>query len=403
VILINHKFYLGNVLEVIKHLPEKSVQCCPTSPPYFGLRDYGLPATDWPEIVYTPMAGLPQIIVPAWSGCLGLESTPELYIAHIVLIYREVWRVLRDDGTCFLNIGDSYSGSGKGFGALNHGKLGKHANEFMHSKNIVSEGLKAKDLIGIPWRLAFALQADGWYLRSDIIWEKPNAMPESVTDRPTKSHEYMFLLAKSQKYYYDAEAIKEPAAWERWGKQTTQKRNPGTMSWVPDKSKEELSAMGKKNKRTVWRIPTKPFKGAHYAVFPPDLIEPCILAGTSPQACPVCGAPWRRVITKTGHINRREEAHCPNNCSTKTDSTGWQPTTIGTDELKPTCTCTDNDGSGKCIVLDQFGGSGTVAMKARELGRDSIYIDMSPNYLGDALKRCEVRKNDFKYDVCFMG
>lgn len=200
-----HIFYLGNTLDVLKQLPEKSVQCCPTSPPYFGLRDYGLPSTDWPEIEYTPMAGLSSVVVPAWSGCLGLEPTPELYIAHIVLIYREVWRVLRDDGTCFLNVGDSYcSPNGRSHGNTYTNK-GPNS-QLKHMANAQDIGiirkwpaLKPKDLLGIPWRLAFALQADGWYLRSDIIWEKPNAMPESVTDRPTKSHEYLFFCWLSRK------------------------------------------------------------------------------------------------------------------------------------------------------------------------------------------------------------
>ena len=319
-----HVFYLGNTLNVLKHLPEKSVQCCPTSPPYFGLRDYGLPATNWPAIEYTPMAGLPTVNVPAWSGCLGLEPTPELYIAHMVLIFREVWRVLRDDGTCFLNIGDSYARSGGTQGGGNRELLHLEGKQKRMCKIPAGE-LKTKDLLGIPWRLAFALQAEGWYLRSDIIWEKPNAMPESVKDRPTKSHEYLFLLAKSEKYYYDTEAIKEPCKYDNsWSASDTKTAvGQGGKHGKTSISKKRWEGNGKKNKRTVWSIPTKPFKGAHYAVFPPDLIEPCILAGS-----------------KQGDT-----------------------------------------------VLDPFGGSGTVAMKCNELGRDSIYIDMSPNYLGDALRR----------------
>ena len=180
-----------------------------------------------------------------------------------------------------------------------------------------------KDLIGIPWRVAFALQADGWYLRQDIIWAKPNPMPESVTDRCTKSHEYIFLMSKSRRYYFDHEAIKEPAKWERWGNQTVKKAQQGTAKWIGNKSKEELQALGKKNKRDVWNVATKPYKGAHFATFPPDLIEPCVLAG-----CPVGGT-----------------------------------------------------------VLDPFGGSGTTALVAGSVGRESILIELNNDYVNIACDR----------------
>ena len=216
----------GNCLDALQNLSSNSIHCCVTSPPYFGLRDYGT------------------------TNQIGLETDPEEYVQKLVHVFSEVKRVLRKDGTLWLNIGDSYSGSGKGPA----GNLRKKHNEcHMEKKHsaIIPKGTKKKDLIGIPWMLAFALRADGWFLRQDIIWYKPNPMPESVADRCTRSHEYVFLLSKSAKYYYDSKAIKEPTT-------TTE---------------------GTRNKHSVWTVCTKPFKDAHFATFPPELIEPCILAG----------------------------------------------------------------------------------------------------------------------------
>lgn len=233
------------------------VQMCVTSPPYFGLRDYG------------------------HHGQLGLEATPHEYVANMVEVFSLVRELLADDGTLWLNLGDSYAGyHGNKNAAYDHAPSNKKGYFEGQRKSTVGMGvLKSKDLIGIPWRLAFALQEDGWYLRQDLIWHKPNPMPESVTDRCTKSHEYLFLLSKSARYYFDHEAIKEPAKWERWGNQTVKKEQQGTAKWIGDRSKDELQAIGKKNKRSVWTIATKPYKGAHFATFPPDLITPCILAG----------------------------------------------------------------------------------------------------------------------------
>ena len=287
-------FYTGDVLEILSSLPSESVHCCVTSPPYFGLRDYGV------------------------SGQLGLEPTPEEYVNKLVNVFREVKRVLRKDGTLWLNLGDSF---------------------------------KNKNLLGIPWRVAFALQEDGWYLRQDIIWAKTNPMPESVTDRCTKSHEYIFLLSKSSKYYYDASSVAEPVADSTIKRLSQDLEHQEGSHRVPNKTNGTMKAVvprygGKKytenlevfnrtksgniyelrdrrNKRDVWIISTKPFKGAHFAVFPPDLVKPCILAG------------------------------CPS--------------------------------GGK--ALDPFGGSGTVAMVASELGRDSIYIDLNAEYTEMAKER----------------
>lgn len=255
---------LGDCLEVMKELPEASVQTCVTSPPYWGLRDYGV------------------------AGQLGLESSPDEYVTKMVEMFRGVRRVLKDDGTLWLNLGDSYaqggSGGASGKSTLKgytgaHVKLAQLQGKSFSRK--APQGLKPKDLVGIPWRVAFALQSDGWYLRQDIIWHKPNPMPESVRDRCTKSHEYIFLLSKSSKYYFDNEAIKEP---------TLDKRGPGNNKQprqVPVHTEGTLRAnlhniavRETRNKRSVWSVTPKPFKGAHFATFPVDLIEPCILAGS---------------------------------------------------------------------------------------------------------------------------
>lgn len=287
----------GDVLARLRELPDEAVHCVVTSPPYWGLRDYGV------------------------DGQIGLESTPQDYVTKIVEVFREVRRVLSSDGTLWLNIGDSYAADrggthmpaetlaggvgGHGDEDANRGRNGKVAR-----RDCTRYGLKHKDLVGIPWRLAFGLQADGWWLRSDIIWSKPNPMPESVTDRPTKAHEYVFLLSKSERYYYDSEAIKEPASLssvERWDQDLESQegshranggeKTNGTMKRVGGKQrghgrrhdgfndrwdsmmKEEQCSIGR-NKRTVWTIATATFKEAHFATFPEKLVEPCILAGS---------------------------------------------------------------------------------------------------------------------------
>lgn len=252
----NATILLGDCLKRLASLPGESVQCCVTSPPYWGLRDYGC------------------------AGQIGQEPTPEEYVASIVSVFREVRRVLKADGTLWLNLGDSYASSPTGKGKDNkNSKLegGKHTQqEGGKCPNKIVGDLKPKDLVGIPWLVAFALRADGWYLRSDIIWSKPNPMPESVTDRPTKAHEYMFLLSKSERYLYDADAIKEQGAGRMdLGKMTSPARLNQGGAWA----NTEKTTEGR-NKRTVWEVATAPYAGAHFATFPPKLIEPCILAGS---------------------------------------------------------------------------------------------------------------------------
>jgi len=341
--------HVGDCLDVLKTMPDKSVHCCVTSPPYYGLRDYGC------------------------EGQIGLEKTPEMYVQKLVEVFREVKRVMRDDGTLWLNLGDSYNGSGKAQGqAPDHKNCGRIKQKRGYDSTIPTnvKGLKPKDLIGIPWMVAFALRADGWYLRQDIIWAKPNPMPESVTDRCTKSHEYIFLLSKSKKYYYDAEAIKtelvphseSESHFSDGTKTTTLKKQrkvkvpdgwdtaPGAHGTIHRNGRSKGATMpdtlgingngfkghsgnydangnllgsGKANKRSVWMVTTKPYKEAHFATFPEDLITDCIKAG-----CPIDGT-----------------------------------------------------------VLDPFAGAGTTLLVSHKLGRNSIGIELNLEYVKQSNRR----------------
>jgi DNA modification methylase len=317
----------GDALEMLETLPNESAQCCVTSPPYWGLRDYGVP------------------------GQIGLEKTPQEYVEKIVDVFREVRRVLKPDGTLWLNLGDSYVGS---WGAMSHDLNGKAKSTGSNGRPVTTNapGLKSKDLAGIPWRVAFALQADGWWLRQDIIWSKPNPMPESVTDRCTKAHEYIFLLTKSARYYYDAAAIAEPLSWtsvsrlsqpgivDQAGSDRVPGKTNGAMKAVARKSgnKARRSATERgcpkdgvsgnvpwegvdRNARSVWTITTKPNKSAHFATFPPEIPEKCIRAGS-----------------RTGDT-----------------------------------------------VLDPFAGSGTTLEIAARLDRECIGIELSEKYIQDLI------------------
>ena len=324
-----NQILIGNVIEKLKEIPDQFVNTVVTSPPYWGLRDYGI------------------------EGQIGLESTPEEYVEKMVSVFREVRRVLRDDGTLWVNLGDSYIGGGRGgknqcgVGSFEEGRYERGQKIGLPTGRIA--GYKPKDLVGIPWMVAFALRADGWYLRQDIIWHKPNPMPESVTDRCTKAHEYIFLLSKSRQYYYDADAIREksltnttktktPDGWDtsrgngghgnfhKNGREKGQVRITGNLPGRDDEGRacnkpDQIT----RNKRSVWTVSTKPFPGAHFATFPPDLIEPCILAG------------------------------CP------------------------------RDG----IVLDPFFGSGTVGLVTLKNARHYIGIELNPSYAEMAGNRIE--------------
>jgi DNA modification methylase len=356
-------------------LADASVQCVVTSPPYWGLRQYaGEQLTTWAD---------------GTEHALGLEPTPELYVQHMVEVFREVRRVLRADGTLWLNLGDSYAASQKGTG----GGWAADPNNYAHkaqaygSRKFDLGDLKPKDLVGIPWMVAFALRADGWYLRSDIIWHKPNPMPESVTDRPTKSHEYLFLLTKSERYFYDADAIKEAGAGrERFG-------NTGGKQGVNadrnDGGRRDMEIIESRNKRSVWTIATRPYPGAHFATFPEALVEPCILAGSAAQACGECGAPWERVTERpsapdvapsdldrygTGDAGvHRKVGQAYQNWldANPKQTTGWRPT------------CAHDDDSGVCVILDPFNGSGTTGRVALRHGRSYVGTDISREYLDE--------------------
>ena len=561
-------------------LADGSCHMCVTSPPYWSLRDYGLPpsifggdpecehvwgdeltakandsnhgAMEWTTggdpaakvLGKKPSQGSFCTLCNAWRGCLGLEPTPELYVEHMVEVFREVRRVLRDDGTCWVNLGSSYASGrlAQSVAAYGNGGIGRpdlpeydhayshcgdahqdgsrnhHARKFRNGQELhgseprpsliardnepgdsalaspgvssldaqestklssphcaqgasgledaalacprglqTSSGdvpscagrggcnsciaglpltsghrrldnslfvaacgdpfckgdrgicwayytipslkLKTKDLVSIPWLVAFALQADGWWLRSDIIWHKPNPMPESVTDRPTKSHEYLFLLTKSKRYFYDAEAIKEPQTQSsrdrskyKWAGRTDDlsdgARTGSTFRRMAE-SGEPIATIpqdGKRNKRTVWTIPTRGYSGAHFATYPPALVEPCILAGTSARGCcPKCGSPWERVVEKVAedipHYKSKTDgydyAQYGESPTTTLRANTRNATTTG---WRPTCDCGHED-TIPCLVLDPFAGSGTTGMVAIKHGRGFVGLDLNGEYL----------------------
>jgi DNA modification methylase len=337
---------------------------------------------------------------------LGLEATPGEYIERLVEVFREVRRVLRDDGTLWLNIGDSYANDTKWGGSSG----GKHASALHGSTGIgrgrQHTGLKAKDLLGIPWMLAFALRDDGWYLRSDIIWAKPNPMPESVTDRPTSAHEHVFLLTKSSRYFYDAEAIREASSPDMVLRaEAGHTRGPNA---TRDPSRADADALvggiavqgDGRNKRNVWEIATQPFPQAHFATFPTKLVEPCVLAGSSRTACGVCGAPWQRQVERvatgydgsrygeraveatggalTGGTARSTLGSAGGTLTADYRTTGWEPS------------CDHRDDTGHCLVLDPFAGSGTVGVVSELRGREFIGIELNADYCAMAEQRIEV-------------
>lgn len=298
------RVYVGDVRAALREMPAESVQTVVTSPPYWGLRDYGI------------------------AGQLGLEETPAEYVANLVEVFREIWRVLRPDGTAWLNLGDSYAGY---HGNSNHviptsstnGWTNGYNENLRGGQRPQDIGLKPKDLVGIPWRVALALQADGWWLRSDIIWSKPNPMPESVTDRPTRAHEYIFLLTKRERYFYDADAVREPSTHPVGAKRGPKVYTDGGYF----RNGEGASTLGGgnpvgRNRRTVWAISTKPFPEAHFATFPPEIPRTCILAGSRPGD----------------------------------------------------------------VVLDPFHGSGTTMQVALELGRQYVGCDLNPEYVAMSMR-----------------
>ena len=384
---MTYRILQGDVTERLREMPDAHFHCCVTSPPYFDLRDYGV------------------------AGQLGLEPTPEAFVERMVGVFREVQRVLREDGSLWLNIGDSYNGSG-GIGGA--GKQHTNAGSASRPDNRAGwDGLKPKDLVGIPWRLVLALQADGWYWRSCIAWTKRSAMPESVRDRPTSSWEPIFLLTKAATYFYDAEAVRHPHQMNPQRRPTGRPKDltprPGQpkQSWSTA-ARDEVGYDGNPtgaNLRNVWPIEEEyvewnlgpePFPGVHFATFPTEVPRRAILAGTSAKGCcPECGAPWEREVERDGgppkgnHRDRKDyatsryndEAH-PSGVLTggalssvykkygypKITTIGWRPT------------CTHNLAPVPCRVLDPFLGSGTTCLVAEQLGRDSTGIELSADY-----------------------
>lgn len=367
------QLHCGDVLDVLRTLPAESVHCVVTSPPYWGLRDYGV------------------------DGQIGLERTPSEYAAKMVAVFGEVRRVLRGDGVCWLNLGDSYGAVGgdthSGFNQRWNGTGGEGSKQDAMLNGVkdrkAKTGLKPKDLVGIPWRVAFALQEDGWWLRQDIIWHKPNPMPESVQDRCTKAHEYVFMLTKSGRYYFDNEAIKEPSVYGD-GSIPTVKRGDYNGKTNGLAGREAFKAPSQmRNCRSVWCMPVGNYKEAHFATFPESLPERCILAGTSAHGCcDTCGAPWRRVVererkaTRPGADTKVEGVNgdvCGNRDPLRhvavTRTTGWVPTCKCDAGLKP------------CVVLDPFAGSGTTLAVAYRLGRNAVGIELNEKYADMARRR----------------
>lgn len=366
------RIMVGNCLRRLADLPDGSVHCCVTSPPYFGLRDYG------------------------HDEQLGNERRVEDYVDNLVDVFREVRRVLRDDGVVWLNLGDSYaSGGTTGRKDCDESSLARRAKKYGTGRGSFSavekgkarpkvEWLKPKDLIGVPWRVAFALQADGWYLRQDIIWAKPNPMPESVTDRCTKSHEYIFLLSKSARYYYDNEAVKEVTdSIGGASRQFGASKQAGTFR---QDIGNEFTDNGTRNRRSVWTIAAQPYKGAHFATYPPKLIEPCIKAGTSEEGCcSTCGAPWVRVVERTAMVlDRSSRTHELGR--TRSSGTMVEPPTSKTIGWQPSCKCVGARVV-PCTVLDPFNGSGTTGDVSMRLGRRYVGCELNPDYVELAKRR----------------
>ena len=405
----------GDCIESLKKLEDQSINTCITSPPYWGLRDYGTAEWDGGDIncdhVANPNATkkmgneefnknrpsrestktkgyyekeCPKCGAVRKDSQLGLEETPDEFANNLVKVFREVKRVLRDDGTVWLNLGDSYSSGGRTT-TTNQSLRGD--KDYGVTRPKPSEGIKPKDLIGIPWRVAFALQQDGWYLRQDIIWHKPNPMPESVKDRCTKAHEYIFLLSKNVKYYFDNDAIKEDAKYPQ-GPNSPQsiKKGKGEFGMDTRGGLSKIGALAKKNKRSVWTVTTKPFKGAHFATFPKDLIEPCVLAGCPEKMCCECGTPYKRQMQKTGEFQRRWSKTIATAEGSPHEGQSSMQNIYEDLGLQKQCDCQTNETKAG-TVLDPFGGSGTTGIVAAQHNRNAVLLELNQEYIDLAKAR----------------
>lgn len=447
---VSVRLLVGDVRRALATLPDGSVHCVVTSPPYYGLRDYrtepqvwggdptcdhewgtvergkkgdrepgeGLAGNDAIGVREYAQGGAPLdggrfcLRCGAWRGHLGLEPTPSLYIAHLVEVFQAVRRVLRDDGTLWLNVGDSYaSGNRSTHQSGASGNKGHPVQDGM-SRPADGSGIKPKDLLGVPWMLAFALRDDGWYLRSEVTWAKEAPMPESVGDRPTSATEKVFLLTKSERYFWDREAGKEDGSEnEPWAKSSNVGdkarlvRNDGNPINLGRSAK---SLDGKRNMRNWWRMPPDPFPGAHFATFPRELPFRCLSVGTSEAGvCPRCGAPWVRVVRKSGDTPRGKASY--RGWSTKADGKGLSKQgldyagghgsnfrrcdTIG---WRLGCGCEAGDPV-PSTVLDPFSGAGTTALVAAQLGCHAVAIDLSAEYAKVARLRIEADVGSLGY------
>jgi DNA modification methylase len=370
----------ADAMEGLRQLPDESVHCVVTSPPYWGLRDYGV------------------------DGQIGMEPTLGEHISRMVAVLREVRRIMRKDATLWLNYGDCYATSVNGRSAADTKAVGNDDRTFRDKPfSTVGGVLKPKDLCMIPHRMAIALQEDGWWVRMDNVWAKPNPMPESITDRPTKSHEYVFLLTKSERYFYDAEAIKEASLQPIGEEKKTGQGKKDILRETGTKNNNGLSTsiLGSnqgspfRNKRSVWNIATHAYPDAHFATFPPELPEICILAGTSQKGCCAkCGAPWGREVEATfvpqQDVSREKGIKGAFDQKPMDASNGWQGFPRGsthreTKGWKPSCSC--NADVKPCTVLDPFSGAGTTALVADRLQRNAIGIELNPTYAAMSEKR----------------
>lgn len=380
---------VGCVLTRLRGLADASVHCIATSPPYLDARDYKVPPTAWPEVTYRPRFDLPEVTVPAMTCCLGHEATLLAYVGHLVLVARELHRVLRTDGVFWLNLGAGYS-SGTTAPRKPTTTQGPHVPASWKGRchgPRVTGGLPAKQLIRAPSAVCDALQAEGWFVRNEVVWYKRNAKPDSATDRCSPAHESLFLLTRSPRYFFDAHAISTPSkgpSRNRARKFGDDRGDPGDHHGAGVPWSGDLALP-----RDVWDVPVGRFKGGHFATFPPELVEKCVRAGASEVGCcPSCGAPWRRLLTKSDPISTRGGRRKHADLYRRQGATGALATGkyfarvhVGWER---TCACAHARPS-PCVVLDPFAGSGTTLGVADALGHIGVGVDAQPDYVEELM------------------